>query len=51
MKHQLTTAQAMVLFDLTSDKLEELMRGDWVEVRQDVADLHELLAVLARLQS
>ena len=51
MKTQLTPAQAAILYDLTSDKLEETMRGDWEAVRQDVPDLHELLALLARLQS
>jgi hypothetical protein len=47
----ITPAQAVILYELACDRLEELMRGDWEAVRQDVADLYELLAILARLQS
>lgn len=47
----ITPAQASLLYALTTTALKELLCGDWETVRQEVADLHELLAVLARLQS
>ena len=46
----ITPAQAAILYNLTNDKLEETMRGDWEAVWHDVVDLHELLALLAWLQ-
>lgn len=47
----ITPHQAAILYGFTTSALKELMHGDWEAVREDVAVLHEILAVLARIES
>ena len=38
------------LYDYTNQQLECIMHGDWEAVKQEVADLHLLMAKLLKLQ-
>tara|TARA_S200002703_G_scaffold121847_1_gene107734 strand:+ start:279 stop:455 length:177 start_codon:yes stop_codon:yes gene_type:complete len=48
--HELTAQDLDLLHELTTDHLEQTMRGDWLAVRHDVSKLHCLLARIIRLQ-
>ena len=38
------------LYEYTDQQLESIMHGDWEAVKQEVADLHLLMAKLLKLQ-
>jgi len=46
MKSSFTNDELDQLYDLVRDKHDDLMRGDWIAVKLDIADLHLLMSKL-----
>ena len=38
------------LYEYANEQLDDIMQGDWEVVKQEVADLHLLMAKLLKLQ-
>ena len=46
----LSTSELDLLYDLTRDKHDLVMRGDWIAVKEEISKLHLLMQKLLRLQ-
>ena len=46
MKSSFTNDELDQLYDLVRDKHDDVMRGDWIAVKLDIADLHLLMSKL-----
>jgi len=46
MKNSFTNDELDQLYDLVRDKHDEVMCGDWIAVKLDIADLHLLMSKL-----
>ena len=46
----LSTSELDLLYDLTRDKHDLVMRGDWIAVKEEISELHLLMHKLLRLQ-
>ena len=50
MKTMLNNTEVTFLLGFIDKEIDELMKGDWNEAREDVAELHSLAAKLIHLQ-
>ncbi len=46
-----TLDELNILYDLARDKHDDVMRGDWEAVRQEIGDLHLLMSKIINLQA
>jgi|TARA_B100000287_G_scaffold155412_1_gene146615 hypothetical protein len=48
--HFFTVEELDVIYDLVRDKHDDVMRGDWVAVKDDISELHLLMYKILKLQ-
>jgi len=48
--HFFTIEELDVIYDLVKDKHDDVMRGDWVAVKDDISELHLLMYKILKLQ-
>jgi len=48
--HFFTVEELDVIYDLVKDKHDDVMRGDWVAVKDDISELHLLMYKILKLQ-
>ena len=48
--HFFTVEELDVIYDLVRDQHDDVMRGDWVAVKDDISELHLLMYKILKLQ-
>ena len=48
--HFFTVEELDVIYNLVRDKHDDVMRGDWVAVKDDISELHLLMYKILKLQ-